>query len=195
MSTSQVWETIQNEFACDHESVQIVRFTKSNGVVCVREQCWRCGTSIREVPKKGHDIDALPEWNETIRERWYQMQRARRVDLSEQKQAVFEQEKQQESAQWWTQYNRYLHSQHWHDIRQKVLERDSGLCQACLKNKATQVHHISYALYQQLGKSAAFELVAICYPCHCAIHPQLAECQRVLSFYNPYLNGGNNGRN
>lgn len=188
-----IWERVQNEFACSHPCKRLVRYTKSNGAVCVREQCWQCGDNIKEIPKKGHDIDQLPEWNEDIRTNWQEMQRERRRELSEQQQAIFEQERQQVTAEWWAEYNRYLHSQHWHDMRKKVLQRDGDMCQACLKNKATQVHHLSYALYTQLGKSAAFELVAICYHCHRAIHPQLAESQQNLVLYNPYLNGGSNG--
>lgn len=189
----EVWKAVQEEFTCEHECSRLVRFTKSNGTTCIREQCSQCGANVRDIPKKGYDIDALPAWNHALREDWFQAQQKRRNELIEQQQAEDEQERENRNAEWWRQYNQYLRSQHWHDMRKKVIERDGEVCQACLRNKATQVHHLSYALYQQLGRSAAFELVAICYSCHCAIHPQLAESQRKLSFYNPYLNGGNNG--
>jgi hypothetical protein len=191
-----IWQTVQQEFACEHKRCHLVRYTRTNGTVCVREQCWRCGAKVRDVPKKdvSADIASLPEWNEALREFWNQAMQDRSEELRAEQQQAFEEERQAKNAEWWRRYNAYLHSQHWHDVRKKVLDRDGGICQACLKNKATQVHHLSYGLYEQLGRSAAFELVSICYTCHCAIHPQLADSQRNLSFYNPYLNGGNNGQ-
>lgn len=174
------WQIAEQEFSCAHEQTQFVRFVKSNGAVCVREQCMQCGTSMREVPKIGHNVESLPEWDKSLSERWYLAKKNRRDNL-------FAQAQQENSQQWWSQYSQYLRSQHWFDLRKRVLERDHGLCQACLKNKAVQVHHISYSLYDQLGRSAGFELVSICYQCHKAIHPHMAEAQHDLALYNPYL--------
>ena len=137
------------------------------------------------VKKSGFNIDELPEFDSSLSESWWERKNARHSELIEQK-------RQNENEEWWRKYNQYLHSQAWYDIRKRVLERDGHLCQACLKNKATQAHHLSYSLYEQFGFSAAFELVAVCYKCHCKIHPHLAEAQHELSeaMHNPYLNGG-----
>lgn len=64
-------------------------------------------------------------------------------------------------------YRQYLKSDTWAELRRRVLERDKHLCQGCLKNRATQVHHRTY---QNLGREFAFELEAVCESCHERIH-------------------------
>jgi len=74
-------------------------------------------------------------------------------------------------------------------MRSLVLQRDNHLCQACLSREATQVHHLSYRLFKEIGASAAFELVAICHRCHSKIHPHMADAQQEVidSLRNPFL--------
>jgi 5-methylcytosine-specific restriction endonuclease McrA len=60
-------------------------------------------------------------------------------------------------------YNKYLKTTEWQERRNEVLIRDNYLCQACLKARATQVHHLSY---DHWGQEPLFELVAICNECH-----------------------------
>lgn len=64
-------------------------------------------------------------------------------------------------------YRQYLHSPTWAELRNRVLERDKHLCQGCLRNRATQVHHRTY---QNLFQEFAFELEAVCDDCHIRIH-------------------------
>ena len=188
------WQVASAEFVCCHEHTQFTKFVKSNDVVCVRIQCTRCGENIKEVSKKGHDTDTLPRFDETLRRDWWQAQQDRSSELQQEKLRQIEAERANQDAMWWQKYNRYLRSQQWHDMRKHVLQRDNDICQACLRNKATQVHHLSYKLYEQTGQSFAFELVAICRTCHHAIHPHMAEAQDKLALHNPYLSGGHYGR-
>lgn len=69
-------------------------------------------------------------------------------------------------------YNQYLQSDVWKDLRQRIFARDSFLCQVCLKNKATAVHHLSYdSLFNpNQKKDFAFNLISICNECHSIIH-------------------------
>lgn len=83
----------------------------------------------------------------------------------------------EDDESWWRTYTIYLKTPGWKAMRLKVLKRDKYICQACLVNEAVQVHHVSYKLYNRIGSSAAFELVAICFPCHSMIHPRIAEAQ------------------
>lgn len=190
------WQIVSSEFACNHENTIFAKFIKSNGVVCVRIQCLRCGTNVKEVAKRGHDTDKLPLFDEQLRKAWYEKQQARHKELFEARQDAIIKERANENEEWWKTYNEYLHTQQWHDMRKRVLERDGYICQACLKNKATQAHHLSYDIYNMIGRSAAFELVAICYQCHRTIHPHMAEAQHNVNetLFNPYMIGGNNGR-
>lgn len=188
-------QTLDSEFACDHECTHFTKFIKSNGVVCVRIQCKRCGANVKEVAKRDHDTNKLPMFDEQLRLSWWEKRQERHTELQQEQQREITRQAQEKNAEWWRKYNQYLRSQAWYDIRKRVLERDNNICQACLRNKASQVHHLSYELYEQLGRSAAFELVAICYQCHKAIHPHLAEAQHevVEKLHNPYLVGGTNG--
>lgn len=64
-------------------------------------------------------------------------------------------------------YSEYLKSPKWRALRDLVLERDKGVCQACLINKATQVHHLTY---DNVYNEFAFQLVSVCEDCHNKIH-------------------------
>lgn len=188
------YERLNQEFACSHDDAIPVRFTKSNGVVCVRIQCQRCGESQGEKRKADYCVERLQDWDESLRQEWIAMRRRRHEELFQQVEQERMEQQAAQSVEWWARYNVYLKSQQWHKMRQRVLDRDGGLCQACLTNAATHVHHLSYDLYNQLGKSAAFELVAICRTCHEQIHPRMSEAQDKLTLYSPFLNGGTNGK-
>jgi 5-methylcytosine-specific restriction endonuclease McrA len=60
-------------------------------------------------------------------------------------------------------YNSYIQSPAWFARRDKVLKRDNYLCQACLEDPATQVHHKSYIHF---GNEPLFDLESVCDPCH-----------------------------
>lgn len=64
-------------------------------------------------------------------------------------------------------YREYLLSDAWRRRRLKVLERCSGLCEGCLTNAATQVHHRTYA---HVTEEFAFELMGLCDRCHDRVH-------------------------
>jgi 5-methylcytosine-specific restriction endonuclease McrA len=68
-------------------------------------------------------------------------------------------------------YVDYLKSDKWLAKRRAVLERDGGICQACLIRAATQIHHKTY---KRVGDEALFDLVAVCAPCHEKIHGKAA---------------------
>ena len=60
-------------------------------------------------------------------------------------------------------YKQYLNSELWKFKRKKVLERDNYLCQACLTNKADEVHHLTY---DNCYDEPLFELISVCKRCH-----------------------------
>jgi 5-methylcytosine-specific restriction endonuclease McrA len=64
-------------------------------------------------------------------------------------------------------YNRYLASPEWQKKRDLVLRRDSFLCQGCLHNRATQVHHLHY---RRLFREMLFDLTSVCERCHKQVH-------------------------
>jgi len=64
-------------------------------------------------------------------------------------------------------YKRYLKSEDWEVIRNKVLIRDKRKCCFCLSNKNLEVHHETYknVFYEDLD-----DLITLCHDCHRAIH-------------------------
>lgn len=65
-------------------------------------------------------------------------------------------------------YDEYLLSNTWKEIREKVLIRDRGICQGCYENQATQVHHLEYP--EVFGTEMLWTLVSVCISCHKRSH-------------------------
>lgn len=61
-------------------------------------------------------------------------------------------------------YESYLRSPLWKDIRQKVLRANDGECAGC-ENRASQVHHRDYRPRVLCGKDLT-ALVPVCQSCH-----------------------------
>jgi len=62
-------------------------------------------------------------------------------------------------------YKAYLASDLWKSIRQRVFDRDGGICRLCLKRKAKSVHHVTYHEDTLRGETLD-QLVSICGGCH-----------------------------
>lgn len=65
-------------------------------------------------------------------------------------------------------YQAYLQSPKWQQIRQAVMTRDGYTCQIC-RREATQVHHRRYDKQTMEGETTKW-LIALCGGCHRAIH-------------------------
>jgi 5-methylcytosine-specific restriction endonuclease McrA len=72
-----------------------------------------------------------------------------------------------QARQWRAWYDQYLLSNEWLQRRRLVLQRANGICEGCLSEPATQVHHLTY---DHAGAEFAWELVAICDYCHTRFH-------------------------
>lgn len=116
-------------------------------------QCLDCGQPV------GNPVKAVPNCtafdNDLVQQ--YLQERA------EERRLVAEAER----RRWWALYEEYIASDAWKSLRAKVLKRDGGMCQGCLDARATEVHHLSY---RNFGSEFAFELMALCSPCHERFH-------------------------
>ena len=65
-------------------------------------------------------------------------------------------------------YQAYLQSPKWQEIRQAVMSRDGGKCRGCGR-EATQVHHRRYDRRTMEGETIEW-LIALCGGCHRCIH-------------------------
>ena len=64
-------------------------------------------------------------------------------------------------------YGEYLASREWWVKREAVMRRAQGMCERCRKNRATAVHHRTYA---RIYKELLTDLQAICKGCHDFTH-------------------------
>ena len=144
----------------EHKLVYRYKYTSDNRMFIVK-QCSNCDYQPSHKYKKsdienldfkintGQIKESLPDTN------WEEYEVYRRFELNE------IQVKRKEK------YNEYLKSDQWYRIRQIVLERDKFICQGCLKNRATDVHHKNY---DNLFNEVLFDLVSVCRTCHLKIH-------------------------
>lgn len=163
MISNPAWEQINREFACEHAATEIRRLVASNGVKHYREQCLRCGESlravrVRDVPLR---LQVHPvEFDEGLRKAWIEAK-------AERSREIYEETKSAEREEWRREYNAYLATPMWAIKRQRVLDRAGDLCEGCRKCPPVEVHHLTYA---RVGREMLFDLVAVCRSCHEAIH-------------------------
>lgn len=141
--------------------------TIKGGSQTVQMQCLDCGDAASNAIKKNslspEALKALPPFDDVLlrdrKEREHNEWLARSSEAS-----TFSRV---QNAEWWANYNAYLETPEWKARRRLVLERDNYVCQGCLKARAIQAHHLTYAhLFDEL----LFELISICGPCHNKAH-------------------------
>lgn len=156
------------DLCCDIPALHPVKLITSASTIQVRNQCQNCGdlrpNSLGGFTKEQREKLPLVDqskreqrqnrWGEMVKSFWDKVS-SKRV----QQQAL-------SKEQWMHQYNAYLNSPAWKAKRLDILKRDNYLCQCCLNAYATQVHHKSYQFVDLKGNEPAFDLVAICVPCH-----------------------------
>lgn len=65
-------------------------------------------------------------------------------------------------------YEEYLRHPKFLAVRKRVMERAGGICERCRKRPATQPHHLRYPVWGTFDVPE--NLLAVCRPCHAAIH-------------------------
>ena len=65
-------------------------------------------------------------------------------------------------------YQEYMQSSAWRQVRNEALKRDGYVCSMCGTGKNLRVHHISY---ERLGKEGELDdVVTLCEGCHAKVH-------------------------
>jgi hypothetical protein len=64
-------------------------------------------------------------------------------------------------------YRAYMASPQWAERRGRTLMLAGGTCQRCGQRRATEAHHLTY---DRLGRERDQDLLALCGPCHQALH-------------------------
>lgn len=156
---------IDLDTCCDSPDLHHVKQIISGGGIQVKKQCKNCG-QVTSNPIGGfskEDREKLPLLNAYLRDDRYEQTSTYTRQFY---QTISEKRLEKKRAK----YNDYLKTPEWKKKSTEVLKRDNHLCQSCLDAFATQVHHKSYQLEDLSGNVPAFDLVAICTPCHDKIH-------------------------
>lgn len=159
MVAEEIVSKVEERFGCSCSEKEIRYRTYTNGQRAFYRQCMACGEW--EGPIKKAEISAVDQKmalpaDEKLREE----RQAARWQYDRQ---LREEARQREHQEWLSDHNEYMKSEKWLKKREKVLQRDGGICQACLHRKATQVHHLSYAHWKN---EPLFELTSVCDVCH-----------------------------
>lgn len=62
-------------------------------------------------------------------------------------------------------YNRFLKTDYWSDVRERILARDEYVCQMCGSEKSLVVHHKTYKHHKKEAEHLE-DLVTLCNACH-----------------------------
>lgn len=83
-------------------------------------------------------------------------------------------------------YNRYLSTRHWRELRIKVAEEHNYTCLRCcgVFRKVYNVHHNTY---KRLGKERLVDLGFYCKKCHAVIHNDRKNKRAFNRQYNEIL--------
>jgi len=141
---------------CKHEFTEI-RF-RNRSVGMIGRQCVECGRRVGGWIKHSEigDLSGIQDWIEEGHTGPANDSSVELVDPSGSSSFV-DREK----------YAAYLASDLWTRRRNKVMDRCGGVCEGCMTNKATDVHHLTY---RHVYNEFAFELVALCRSCHERAH-------------------------
>ena len=148
---------------CEHSQSEVRRMIAANGQPMVVAQCLQCGNCAGKFLKKADWPANPPPWDEDLRTKWsreisatYEAERAGRELL-----------RLSDRAAWLQEHDAYLRSPEWRALREKVIDRESGLCQGCRAALGTQVHHLTYARWR---RELLIDLALLCDDCHHAAH-------------------------
>lgn len=146
-----------------HTPGDIVRNYDSSGRAFYKMQCYNCyktyGPMIphENVSKNVKNFD----------DEYYQKSREKLEADLYRLNDVFEKMTQKYTQARKEKYHDYLASAEWKEKANRVKKRANFICEGCLENKATEVHHLTY---ENLYDEFMFELMALCSRCHRKIH-------------------------
>lgn len=133
----------------------------SNNAKRLFKQCLNCGGAFRKdkfsFKTNGNLIER--EFSEIKFEDWRKKKNDENVIISEQFEIIRKSK--------FYKYQEYLKSAEWKIIRDKVIERDNGICLYCKINPAQEVHHKHY---KTIYKENLDDLESVCSDCHLGIH-------------------------
>lgn len=156
--------------ACTHpkESKVVIEKQDSIGRSFFRGACMDCGyvhgASIKhEKARKMGISDAHPAYFEEAEQNYLLYREEELQEILKDACTRYYDAKNAEITDETAKYEKYLRSAEWKALARKVMDRADGVCEGCLDSAAQEVHHLTY---DHKYKEFAFELRALCRPCH-----------------------------
>jgi len=146
--------------ACKHPKSEPVLYTQ-NDKLYIKELCVECQSMHGSFLKQS--LFDLKKIRKIDKDKYDTFQEDKSKLFTERRAELVAKHNEWRKQSFFNAHNNYLKSPTWKEKRDEVLKRDNYLCQSCLKARATEVHHLSYAHWQQ---EPLFELVSICHECH-----------------------------
>lgn len=141
---------------CQHERQQLRRRVVGSGAVQYVQQCQNCGKATSQPIAHARVKGSPAAFDENLE-----------LIYSKLREAAYKAKREAEKAEFDSEYGAYLRSPEWANKRRLVMKRCGGICEGCMENPATQVHHLTY---DHVGNELLFELVGICRECHEKVH-------------------------
>jgi hypothetical protein len=156
---------------CCHDKKHLTLDPDKHGNARFRWHCLSCGEPTSnfvaryKVVAEGYAIERMPLFDNELRERKWKEREARGEEAR-----AYEREKRRAELQdKKADYRAYLTTPEWWEKRELVMKRAGRVCEGCLVNRATEVHHTTY---DHIKNELLFELVALCDECHAIAHPE-----------------------
>jgi hypothetical protein len=159
--------------ACEHPGTVIVRRINAAGAPFFSRYCPHCGVKwsamiARAAAEREGIAPDLTEQEMEQRADAYLAQREEHFSRIIGGAAERALEKRLQSAvEYSERYQDYLRSPQWKRKTAAIMERAGGKCEGCLSCDAEEVHHTTY---EHVFNEFAFELLALCSPCHRRFH-------------------------
>jgi 5-methylcytosine-specific restriction endonuclease McrA len=152
--------------ACNHPNRTVIRWVNAGGTPVYKRYCRDCGPAVSEFIKHedaqrgGVNLDISKDAIAS-RSNAYRRERQEAFDRI----MLAAAERMQPMRR--TEYDDYLRSPEWRSKVALIMRRARSVCEGCLVERADDVHHLTY---ENLGNEFAFELIALCSPCHTRLH-------------------------
>ena len=147
---------------CAHVKSELRDYETSNGGWQRKEQCLTCGASTSQSKARDKQL-VVPLGDRKLVTNWEASCSQKRQKIQDY--LIDRTEKLEFTGHVF--YEEYLKSDEWIKRRNLVLKRDKHLCQCCLEETASEVHHHTY---DQIFDEFLFDLVSVCRKCHERVH-------------------------
>ncbi|MDR6546678.1 ATP-dependent 26S proteasome regulatory subunit [Chryseobacterium rhizosphaerae] len=167
-------------FPCNNHKMEYVKIKHRNNTLHLGKQCLNCGLlegkalpkntveNFENLPLIDEKLIKIREEGSSVREIFEELHN---YQAKVSKESIIN--------NFFIEHSKYLQSSKWKEKRTLVLKRDNYVCQSCLQETATEVHHKSYKFWKN---EPLFDLISVCKNCHTEITRMSREGNHFLNF-------------